>query len=95
MRISIRKSNRLYLERLSAQMETDPAEAVNYLLTELRRVGYSFNANVTLTVGGFELGHASEAEVKPKELGSTGSLMAAVAKDPMIQHLLSVGLEEF
>lgn len=102
MRLSIRKSNQPYLERLSAQMEVDPSEAVNYLLTELRRVGYSFNSNVTLAVGGLDRstetndsGHAVESELKPKALGSTGSLMAAVAKDPVIERILTAGLEQF
>lgn len=104
MRTSIRKHNRLYLERLASQMESDPTEAVNYLLTELRRVGYSFNSGVTLAVGdhtptrsteNYELGYAIEPEVKPKTLGSTGSLMAALSKDPVIEHLLTAGLEQF
>ncbi len=89
MRISIKKYNRPYLERLASQMESNPAEAINYLLTELRRVGYSFNSNITLAVGfepmrsieSHDLGYSIEAEVNPK--------------DPTIQHLLSVGLEEF
>lgn len=104
MRISIRKNNSLYLERLSAQMESDPTEVVNYLLTELRRVGYSFNSNVTLAVGNFTLtpltenhdsDYALESKVKTVELGSTGSLMAAVAKDPVIERILTAGLEVF
>lgn len=104
MRISIRKTNRLYLERLSAQMESDPTETINYLLTELRRVGYSFNSGVTLAVGSLEptrpsenhgLGSAVESEVNQKTLGSTGSLMAALTKDPVIEHLLTAGLEQF
>ncbi len=98
MRISIRKPNRLYLERLSAQMESDPTEVVNYLLTELRRVGYSFNSGVTLAVGNFTLTPPTEnhdSKVKPVELGSTGSLMAAVAKDPVIERILTAGLEHF
>lgn len=104
MRVSIRKSNRPYLERLSAQMESDPTEALNYLLTELRRVGYSFNSNVTLAVGAYTptpstenhgLGQVIEPELNPKTLGSTGSLMAALTKDPVIEHLLTAGLEQF
>lgn len=104
MRVSIRKSNRPYLERLSAQMEGDPTEAINYLLTELRRVGYSFNSGVTLAVGGLEptrltenheQGYAIEPKVNPKELGSTGSLMAALSNDPVIERILTAGLEVF
>jgi hypothetical protein len=76
-------------------MEVEPSEALNYLLTELRRVGYSFNSNVTLAVGGHELDRAIEPEVKPKALGSTGSLMATLTKDPVIEHLLTAGLEQF
>lgn len=99
MRISIRKPNRLYLERLASQMESDPTEAVNYLLMELRRVGYSFNSGVTLAVGGstenYESDRAIEPKVNPKTLGSTGSLMAALTKDPVIEHLLTAGLEQF
>lgn len=99
MRLSIRKNNRFYLERLSAQMECDPTETVNYLLTELRRVGYSFNANVTLAVGVHiqihEPDQAIESEQNQTTLGSTGSLMAALSKDPVIEHLLTAGLEQF
>ena len=104
MRISILKSNRGYLERLSAQMESNPAEAVNYLLTELKRVGYSFNSDLTLRVGSLELTRSTETdnlsyavnpEVQTNSLGSTDLLVAAVTKDPTIQHLLSLGLEEF
>lgn len=101
MRVSIRKHNCPYLDRLAAQMETDPTEVVNYLLTELRRVGYSFNSGVTLAVGGLESSRSAdsdrvtESQTKPKELGSTGSLMAAVAKDPVIERILTAGLEVF
>lgn len=104
MRISIKKYNRSYLEYLTSQMESDPTEAVNYLLTELRRVGYSFNSGVTLAVGNLqptrltenhELGYSIEPELNPKTLGSTGSLMAALTKDPVIEHLLTAGLEQF
>lgn len=104
MRISIRKHNHAYLERLSAQMESDATEAINYLLTELRRVGYSFNSGVTLAVGSLEgtrstenhgLDRAIEIDSNPKTLGSTGSLMAALSKDPVIERILTAGLEQF
>lgn len=99
MRTSIRKPNRLYLERLASQMESDPTEAVNYLLTELRRVGYSFNSNVTLAIGGSTethgLSRAIEIDSNPKTLGSTGSLMEALTKDPVIERILTAGLEQF
>lgn len=101
MRVSIRKHNQPYLERLSAQMETDPTEAINYLLTELRRVGYSFNSGVTIAVGGLESSRSIdpdrtiEPETKPQELGCTGSLMAALSNDPVIEKILTAGLEVF
>jgi hypothetical protein len=85
-------------------MEVNPSEAVNYLLTELRRVGYSFNSGVTLSVGSFypnasthnyEPDRIIESDLKPNTTGLSGSLFTAVAKDPTIQHLISVGLEEF
>ena len=98
MRISIKKHNQPYLQRLSAQMESDPTETINYLLTELRRVGYSFNSNVTLAVGGTQLSSTSDYqpfEEKAVELGSTGSLMSALEKDPLIERLISVGLDQF
>jgi hypothetical protein len=104
MRVSIKKHNQQYLQRLAAQMEVDPSEAVNYLLTELRRVGYSFNSNVTLALGNSnpsrstenqEQGHSFVMEVKAKELGSTGSLMNALSKDPVIERILTAGLEVF
>lgn len=99
MRTSIRKSNQPYLECLSAQMECDPTEAINYLLTELRRIGYSFNSGVTLAVGGqtqtAEPDRTTEHQVKAQELGSTGSLMAALSNDPIIERILTAGLEVF
>ena len=102
MRISIKKHNQAYLSRLSAQMECDPSESINYLLTELRRIGYSFNANITLAVGGLEQSsrstesdQASEPQIKPQEFGSTGSLMAVLSNDPVIERILTAGLEVF
>jgi hypothetical protein len=98
MRISIKKHNRQYLQRLSAQMEVDPNEAVNYLLLELKRIDYSFNSGINLAVGGLEKTQeiATTAEhYSTVPLGSTGSLMKALENDPVIERLISVGLDQF
>lgn len=102
MRVSIRKYNRSYLERLGNQMECqDPTEVINYLLTELRRIHYSFNAEATLTIQVASETFSSELEwEQPTEPGqyamsAFSAVMDESSSDPVIDRLLTVGLEQF
>jgi hypothetical protein len=98
MRVSIKRHNQQYLQRLAAQMEVEPSEAVNYLLLEIKRVGYSFNSGINLAVGSLEKTQEIATTVEdnpPIPMGSTGSLMRALQNDPVIEKLISVGLDQF
>lgn len=101
MRISIRKHNQSFVHRLANQMECDPTEAVNYAITELRRINYSFNSKVSLGLGSeLSLTGCVEVESENQSVASTGSLMSfletqPIAHDPVVEHLLAVGLDEF
>ena len=92
MRVSIRKHNRSYLERLGSQMEcSDYTEVINYLLTELRRVNYSFNAQVNLGINAHQI-IEPESPTEPGQYAMSG--LSAI-NDPLIERLVTAGLEEF
>ena len=92
MRVSIHKHNRSYLERLGSQMEcSDYTEVINYLLTELRRVNYSFNAQVNLGINDPQIVE-TEAPTEPGQYAMSG--LSAI-NDPLIERLVTAGLEEF
>ncbi|UKP01591.1 hypothetical protein [Nostoc sp. UHCC 0870] len=44
MRLSINSTHDQFLQTIAAQMSASPAEALNYLLWELRRQNYSFGS---------------------------------------------------
>ena len=46
MRVSIKAHHKQYLELISAQMGCDVAEALNYLIFEIRKTGYSFSSGL-------------------------------------------------
>ncbi len=48
-RVSIKSHHDQYLKNLAAQMNCDIAEALNYLLFEVRRTGFSFTSPLTLS----------------------------------------------
>lgn len=96
MRVSIRKHNRTYLERLGYQMECDePTEVINYLLTELKRIGYSFNAEVSLGIASSNTTSYPYESSEPTEPGQYAMSAFSAVNDPLIDHLISVGLDEF
>lgn len=92
MRVSIRKHNRSYVERLAAQMECSPNEAINYLLTELRRINYSFGAEATLRINASNT--EPERPIEPGQFPMSG-LAYINDSDPVIERLVTAGLEEF
>ena len=92
MRLSIKKHNRFYLEQLSAQMECDCGEALNYLLVELRRVNFSFNFQINLGIKASPM--SVETPIEPGQMAMSGlSYIADI--DPVIERLVSVRLEDF
>ncbi len=98
MRISIKEHNRLYLQQLSAQMECDCGEALNYLLLELKRVNYSFGSQVNL---GIQSSNPSpEIPIEPGQLPMSGLSYVAenepevTVYDPVIEQFVPF-LEEF
>lgn len=92
MRVSIRKHNQPYIERLGYQMECDdPSEVINYLLTELKRINYSFNAEVNLGINA----PTFERESHPTEPGQYAMSALSAINDPVVDRLLAVGLEQF
>lgn len=92
MRVSIRKHNRSYLERLAQQMECqDYTEVVNYLLVELRRVNFSFNSEINL---GINTASSVEIPIEPGQFPMSG-LAYINDTDPVIERLVTAGLEEF
>ena len=96
MRVSIRKHNRTYLERLGWQMECDdPTEVINYLLTELKRIGYSFNAEVSLGIADRSVSSLPIEPTEPTEPGQYAMSAFSAVNDPVINRLVGIGLEEF
>lgn len=97
MRLTIKRSNQRFLQMISDQMECDSTEALNYLLTELKRVNYSFNGQVSLTTAK----PVTESSIQSnEETFGTGNLREIVEKDlaetdPTIKRLLAIGLDEF
>jgi hypothetical protein len=94
MRISIKKYNRPYLERLASQMESDPTEAVNYLLTELHRINYSFNSSVNLNLQSFQAPKSLEI-AEEIAVSMPGQSELDYVADADIRRLIAIGLDEF
>lgn len=95
MRISIRKHNQRFLNRIAAQMECEPSEALNYVLTELNRVNFSFNSSVNLGVNGSPIYPPILQNSEVQEPGQLAQLGLSYLADPDIQRLVAVGLDEF
>jgi hypothetical protein len=97
MRISIKKHNHQYLNRLCNQMECyDQTEVVNYLLTELKRVNYSFNSQVNLGINvSPEVSTAVLETPQLEEPGQHAQSGISYLNDPVIERLVALGLDEF
>lgn len=95
MRLTIRKHNQTFINRISAQMECEPTEALNYLLVELNRIKFSFNSSVSLGVNSspVQLPVLENSEIQePGQLAQSGLSYVA---DPDISRLMALGLDEF
>lgn len=63
---------------------------------ELKRIGYSFNAEVSLGIGGNSpLSHTDSIEPTEPGQQAMSGLSAVMDSDPVIDRLLSLGLEQF
>ena len=95
MRLTIRKHNQPFLNRVAAQMECNQTETLNYLLTELNRVNYSFNSAVSLGIKGFSTPKSQEIGEVSEESGQLAESGLSYLPDAAINRLISIGLEEF
>lgn len=95
MRLTIRKHNQPFLSRIAAQMECQPVEALNYLLTELNRVNYSFNSAVSLNIQSFKAPLSSQIVEEIEQPYRVVESTFNCAVDPDISRLIAIGLEEF
>lgn len=94
LRISVKPHNRPYIEKIAAQMEiNDYSEVINYLLLELKRLGYSFNSQMPVMCQAKEdipYTNQFDAVSIPSDSLPTPSEQI----DPIIQRLVSLGLCE-
>ncbi|MGI2908596.1 hypothetical protein [Tolypothrix sp. VBCCA 56010] len=95
MRLSIKKHNQVYLEYLASQMGiTDISEVLNYLLLDIKGLGYQFGnkpapqpqpqAPLGFDASTFE---PFQPAFAPNHDGDRNHI------DPMIQRLIDAGLE--
>lgn len=95
MRVTIKRHNQQYLNRLASQMECyDQTEVVNYLLTELKRINYSFNAEVNLGISTTQV-IAHIPKLEPEEPGQFALSGLSAINDPALERLISIGIEQF
>jgi len=97
-RISIKAHHKQYLELIAQQMGTDVSSALDYLIFELRRVGFSFSSPLP------PVAPAPLATVPPpqpigafvpfQEVASTSAPLNN-EPDEVISRFLSLGMEEF
>ncbi|MCC5638742.1 hypothetical protein LC593_23485 [Nostoc sp. CHAB 5844] len=86
MRASIKSHLQPYFRALQGQMECDsPTEALNYLLMDLKRQGYSFLDDYQYK--------PVIAPQQPREPLSQDDIPQN--EDPFIRRLLEIGIEEF
>jgi len=87
MRVTIKKHNQAYLKLIGNQMEVeDPSEVINYLLLELRKMGYSFSSPLQLPIA-----QAYPTVQAPQEIQKQHT--PAVA-DPVISRMAAL-IEDF
>lgn len=98
LRVSIKNHNQVWLERIAAQMEvSDMSEVVNYLLLELKSLGYSFNANYAAPVQSpfkFEQSAVQPEQLAHSALAYTGQfdfdVELARQTDPIIERIAAL-----
>lgn len=96
MRVTIKKQNQQFLNKLCNQMECyDQTEVINYLLTELKRINYSFNSSVNLGINISPVLSTLPSEVPEIEASGYAQSGLAYINDPTIERLVALGLDEF
>jgi hypothetical protein len=75
-------------------MESDPTEALNYLLTELNRINYSFNSSVNLNLQSFQAPKSLEI-AEEIAVSMPGQSELDYVADADIRRLIAIGLDEF
>ncbi|MBW4677780.1 MAG: hypothetical protein KME52_28430 [Desmonostoc geniculatum HA4340-LM1] len=94
MRVSIKSHNRVYLSRIAAQIECDHTEAINYLLIELRKIGYSFGANIP-SIQQSQMISDSVVKVVSQPLPTIPDTLPQEVMeeiDPIIERLINLGV---
>lgn len=91
MRITIKSHNRAYIDKIATQMEiSDKSEVINYLLLELKRLGYSFNSQISV----YPL--SQQPEDIQYSIPNDSLPTPSEAFDPIIERLISLGVcQEF
>jgi hypothetical protein len=76
-------------------MESNETEALNYLLTELNRVNYSFNSAVNLGIKSSPAPISQEMGEEIQEPGQLAQSGLSYLADEDISRLVAIGLDEF
>lgn len=97
MRVTIKRHNQQFLNKLCNQMECyDQTEVLNYLLTELKRINYSFNSSVSLGINTSPVPSILPSELPQiEEPGQYAQSGLSYINDPAIERLLAIGLDDF
>lgn len=93
MRITIKPHNRAYIELIKNQMECyDNSEVINYLILELKRLGYTFGAQLPVIP---VTPISTTTNLQPTNtIGFTTDEQLAEQTDPIIDRLIALGLCE-
>lgn len=107
MKVSIKSYNQQYLHLIGSQMGIDkPSEVINYLLLELKKMGYSFGSPLP-QIAQYPMPNAQQQQFEPATAMSGLSFVpqspqaiqefeqVAEEIDPVINRLLALGLESF
>jgi hypothetical protein len=92
MRLSIKPHNRLYIEQLALSLETSPAEALNFLLLKIKSEGTTAITPIQSVIG-FEVPPIKPGYESFQNVLDNQHLQQQT--DPLIDRLLSAGLEGF
>jgi hypothetical protein len=96
MKISIKKHNQEYIRELANSLGTTESEAINYLLLKIKSEGFAQPATAPLQASiGFQVPKIEPIQDlrTPSEIADDFYLTQQT--DPLIDRLLSAGLEGF
>jgi len=81
MRVTIKKHNERYLNLIGSQMEIeDPSEIINYLLLELKKMGYSFSSSLI---------PLAQPQINPREMSPMIPKHQEYSSTPKIDPVIS------